>query len=221
VEHTKQSTLNSLVEFYTSHYNIFAIFLTGSQAKNMARPDSDWDLHIAYSGEIPPSLVLEGDIITDVKTIELSKIESSIIETPYSPAVPFIQMYVRQGYEKIVVDLEKRTLDVYQKGPVAWSNVIYEDKRQQMFRFLKAVEGTASQPAICIRHMSKFYDLALNYWFLIRNRWSVSTYQALDIYKKEDPDFYQAIIHFSEADSFKRRVLACSEIYLILFPSTN
>ena len=212
----KEDGIKEIIEFYTKKWSIVAIYLTGSRANNTARFNSDYDLHIVYKDEMPISTLL-GNIITDVKVINFEVLDNSIIETPYAPAVPFKQIFLNEKYFKQTQELEDRTNEAYNKGPNKWNSEMLNEKQQQMFRFLDAIKNTTNNPIVCFRHMCKFFDFALNYWFLIRGEWSKSTHQAIIIFQKQDPSFYAVIFEFIQENNLQQKTMVCERIYKLLF----
>jgi hypothetical protein len=113
--------------------------------------------------------------------------------------------------------LEIRTLKSYDAGPDKWGKDVLNEKQQQIFRFLEAIKSTVDNEIVSFRHMCKFFDLALNYWFSIRGEWSKSTHNALSVFKERDVDFYDSILSFVQSKDIKEKVKICEKIYRILF----
>lgn len=211
------STETDITTYINEKYDPLAIYISGSRARNRERPDSDWDLHLVVRDSVTPLSEKYKGISIDIKYIAESKLGSSIIETPYSPAVPFKILYKNEGYETQLNDLENRTIVAFAKGTEEWSKETYEENKNRMQRFLEAINGTVNEDLICFRHTCKFFDLALLYWFGIRNQWPVPIYESIQKYEKEDNAFFVALMSCTKAQSSAERAHACNMIFETLF----
>lgn len=107
-----------IVESIKETYSPVAIYMSGSRARNRSRIDSDWDLHLVVGDNVfPVSGKIYGESI-DIKYIQKTYLGTAVIDTPYSPAVPFSVLFRDASYEKELNALESRTLDAYKKGPL-------------------------------------------------------------------------------------------------------
>ena len=131
-----ENTGKEIVAHLLEQYNPLAIYLSGSRANGRNRSDSDWDFHLVVADGVHPlSGVLHGFSI-DIKYLVASRVGDSIIDTPYSPAVPFQCLYRDERHESALLDLERRTGAAYEAGPEAWTAEDRTENRLRALRFM-------------------------------------------------------------------------------------
>jgi len=206
-----------IINYLLNKYQPIAIYLSGSRARNRQRIDSDWDIHLVVPDDIIPLSEKFNGHSLDIKFLHLSKIKESLIESPYSPAVPFLILFRNDNYIDQIIDLEGRTTKRFLNGPEKWEGSILEENKNRMLRFLEAINGTSNEELICFRHICKFFDLSLIYWFRIRNQWPVPIYEAINRFKSEDVYFYKFLIDLIRSVTIKDKILASNMIFKALF----
>ncbi|MEK7642499.1 MAG: nucleotidyltransferase domain-containing protein [Patescibacteria group bacterium] len=210
-------SVQKITEELIRKYDPIAVYLSGSRARGRERPDSDYDFHLVVPNFTHPiSEKILGQSV-DIKSIFFSDLPNSIIDTVYSPAIPYQPIYKDVKFLKDLNNLEERTKNAYEVGPAEWSKQEYTENKNRTLRFLEAIEGTTHVPIISFRHFCKFFDLSLLCWFGIRKRWSVPIYEALDIFSKEDPEFYEIICSMESSSSAKERSALARKLYTTLF----
>lgn len=152
-----------IVSHLIKTYKPLAIYLSGSRARSRNIPDSDWDFHLVVRDNVKPLSEVFHHYSIDIKYLIESKINDSIIDTPYSPAVPFRCLYRGESHESVLLDLEKRTKEAYKKGPKKWTKNDKTENRLRILRFMEAAEGTINNPIVSFRHLCKFFDLVTLY----------------------------------------------------------
>lgn len=216
-ESSDRDTERQIVIHLIKKYKPLAIYLSGSRAQCKNRLDSDWDFHLIVDDNVRPPSEIFNNLSIDIKFLVKSKIKDSIVDTPYSPAVPFKCLYRHKRYEVALLDLERRTERLYRKGPKKWTKKEREENRLRILRFMEAAEGNINNPIASFRHLCKLFDLVTLYWFGLRQRWSQPIYLAVHIFKEEDPDFYKHLMSLSQEESLKKKIKLLRDVYKSLF----
>ncbi len=206
-----------IVDYYVKKFKASGIYLSGSRVRNKQRKNSDWDIHLVVPDNENPLSEKFDNISIDIKYIHESKIDFSVIDTPYSPAVPFDVLYRDDKLKNKLIEYENRTLARYMQGPKEWTSDELQDNKTRLQRFLEAILGTTNNNIICFRHICKFFDLALVYWFGIRSRWPIPIYEAIDVFEQEDTYFYNLITDFAQSKTNEQRAEIAVKIYNHLF----
>ncbi len=216
-ESSDRDTERQIVTHLIKKYKPLAIYLSGSRANCRNRPDSDWDFHLVVDDSFRPVSEVFNSLSIDIKYLVKSKIKNSIVDTPYSPAVPFKCLYRHKRSEVALLDLERRTEEEYRKGPKKWTKSHKKENQLRVLRFMEAAEGNINNPIASFRHLCKFFDLVTLYWFGLRRQWSQPIYLAVHIFKEEDPDFYKHLMSVSQEKSFKKKIQLLRNVYKSLF----
>jgi predicted nucleotidyltransferase len=191
-----------LTSYLKEKYNPVAIVLHGSRANSNAQEHSDWDFVIFSRNEVEThrEIVLGADV--EVKNIIVPIPDEKIgkrlgfffrkenIETLYDP-------------ENIVPDLLEKNEHILEGG-----NKFTEAERIARFAFLTSsinrIRDNLDNPLVVFAKKAEFYDRAIPAWFrFLHKEFRPSDYIALPRIKSEDPNFYELLERFIQADSLE------------------
>ncbi|MFC1616491.1 nucleotidyltransferase domain-containing protein [Patescibacteria group bacterium] len=189
-----------IIKFLQKEYNAQAILLHGSRARGNPHKQSDWDL-LVFTDQITKGN--GGDKLNDqnldIKVVQLPIPDMDKFISGYPQSLQFIEILLDTD-DGIASKILKLSRQKYKKGPGTTTQQ-KEYIENHFDRMITRLIDFKDNPQIFFYHLSSFYIKTIRYWFEYQNRWSQPISEALEIIKKEDNEFMDAINIISDKNS--------------------
>ncbi|MES2623547.1 MAG: nucleotidyltransferase domain-containing protein [Patescibacteria group bacterium] len=212
---TPQEIEAKLTTYILEKYNPLAIILHGSRANGNAREHADWDIAIITSEKKRPHREIVFGANVEYKEI--------VVPIPERTLISFA---LRTGNTKILHDTDSLAEKlIEQDDSVIEKGIEFteSERRARHAYLLSAIDGMrdyTDNSYILFDKKTDFFTRMTGAWFtFIAREYQPSPYTALPKIQKEDPEFYELIYAFADANSSEELVKIGNKIVLHLFPN--
>jgi predicted nucleotidyltransferase len=190
-----------IIDYLKSEYEPEVILLGGSRMKGRETEQSDWDLFLMGSKKGAAGFVeFEGQRL-DV-TFKNWPEEDKPLTIPTGPLWPIKVVFDEsQGKLGKVLSL---TEEYFNKGPFTLYKESVLGRFDKLDSWKRKIEKHANNPMVEFWYAGVFYEFAIRIWFELRNRWSLSPTEAIQIIQEEDKSFYDLLASFVSVNSIER-----------------
>ena len=204
-----------IVQYLKNKYFAEIIILHGSRASGKSRDNSDWDIFVFTNK----------DVKGNPGEFDGQKLDVNVIRLPFERD-EFIDDYGRNLHNaELLLDNEDKTgKNIIEEGKKYYAlgrNLTtreYANRKNYMSRIIDRMSGTVDKPERFFLYLGYFYEKALQYWFETKGRFSKPVYDAVEVIKAEDDNYYQLLeTIFSNTVSNEDKLKSVKELQKFLF----
>jgi len=209
-----------IINYLVDKYEAKGVVLYGSRALMTAVEKSDFDIYI-FSDK--PKSEIEGfgevdlfqGVQIDLSVYPTNVSEDFILKTSTHPI--FGAVVLLDELDGKIKKIVQNSDQAYEKGPEPLTKIQKSVQRKILRKYINKACARPLDLATVYFGVSQFFYSVVETWFLVKNLWPQSLYQALPIIEKEDEKFFQALEKLYKLEySNIEKLLAMKELYSLI-----
>ncbi len=209
-----------IVEYLINKYGAKGIILYGSRAQGKATDLSDWDIFI-FSDKTENDVVDFGEINLflgqqiDLSIYSTSVSDDFILDSSTHPIDGAVVLH--DDLDGKMTKIVNNSNIAYQIGPKILTYKQKDLQRKILRKFLNKSESRPNDKASISFGVSQFYIFAVRYWFERQTRWPLPFYEAMEIIKKDDYEYFSNLekLYLLEY-SYQQKVQSMHRLYQLI-----
>lgn len=153
----------------------------------------------------------------DIEVRSKDEIADDILQIYYGP-VQFLKV-LKDNSNELGKRIANKTRLEYERGPNPKTEKTLYNNQNEMARLLSKINTHSSDPNACFTNLGLFHRLSIQFWFELKNRWSLPVHKALPIIRTEDPKFGTLLQEIASSQSIEMKYQKCVEIQKLIWGS--